>query len=269
MNAQINDISTRYEISGQGPWLTLSHSLATDLTMFADQIEILNKHFTVLQYDTRGHGGTTATPGPYSLNQLADDAAALMRYLGITKSHWLGLSMGGMIGQGIALRHPTLIDRIILADTSGQTPAAAVAVWEDRAQTARTQGMAALVPSTLARWFTEPFRNGQPKRMKEVALLISGTPVEGYANCCLAISQNNFLPLLNTLTNAALLIVGEKDESTPLAASQAIADQWRNAKVTVIPDASHISNIEQPALFNAAVLEFLLDTEAGAVPVSL
>ena len=153
MQATINGLSTHYEISGEGPWITLSHSLACSSEMWKPQVELLKKHFTVLCYDTRGHGKTEATKGPYTLEQLADDAHALLQHLKIDKTHWMGLSMGGMIGQVLAIRHPECLDKVIIADSTGKAPPIGVAMWGERAQLARDKGMAALVEPTLGRWF--------------------------------------------------------------------------------------------------------------------
>ena len=257
LQARIADIDVRYEVRGQGPWLTLSHSLAVHGGMWAPQIDALARHFTVLNYDTRGHGGTSAPPAPYTLEQLADDAHGLLQHLGVTRTHWLGLSMGGMIGQTLALRHPEVLDRVVLADTTGQVPAAGAAMWADRVRIARSEGMQALCQPTLSRWFTEPFLKAQPALMEKIGAMIAATPVEGYAGCCAAIATTDTLARLAAQRSPALVIVGDQDAATPPAAAEAIARHWPGAKLRVIADASHLSNIEQAAVFNAAVLDFL------------
>lgn len=257
MHAHIGDIDVHYEITGQGPWLTLSHSLAVHMGMWDPQLQALSQHFRVLRYDTRGHGATGAPPAPYMLEQLADDAYGLLQHLGITRTHWLGLSMGGMIGQTLAIRHPQVLDRVVLADTTGRMPAAAAALWAERAAIARSEGLQALEQPTLSRWFTEPFRQAQPALMAQVGAMIRATPVEGYAGCCAAIAATDTLAALGAMKSRALVIVGEHDPATPPAAAQAIAAHWPGAQLLEIPDASHLANIEQPAAFTAAVLDFL------------
>ncbi len=256
-HARIGDIAVHYEITGQGPWITLSHSLATHLGMWEPQVSALAAHFTVLRYDTRGHGLTDAPGGPYTLEQLADDAFALLQHLGIARTHWLGLSMGGMVGQMLALRQPHVLDRVILADTTGQVPAAGAALWAERARLAREEGMASLVQPTLDRWFTPAFRDRSPQRMAEVGAMIAGTAVDGYAGCCAAIATTNTLTALAAQRSPALVIVGEHDPATPPAAAQALAAHWPGARLVVLPDASHLANLEQPQAFNDAVLDFL------------
>ncbi len=257
MHARIGDIDVHYEISGQGPWLTLSHSLAVHLGMWEPQVQDLSQHFRLLRYDTRGHGASSAPPAPYTLAQLADDAHGLLLHLGIARTHWLGLSMGGMIGQTLAIRHPEILDRVVLADTTGQVPAAGAAMWADRVHLARSEGLQALEQPTLSRWFTEPFRQAEPALMAQVGAMISATPVEGYAGCCAAIAATDTLAGLAAMRSRALVIVGDQDAATPPAAAEAIAAHWPGAQLVVIPSASHLSNMEQPAAFTSAVLSFL------------
>lgn len=257
MQARIRDLDIHYDIAGQGPWLTLSHSLATDLDMWQPQLAALQAHFTVLRYDTRGHGGSEATPAPYTLEQLADDAHALLQHLGVSRTHWLGLSMGGMVGQTLALRHPEVLDRVVLADTAGRMAPGAATLWAERIATARTQGMAALAQPTLARWFTEPYRQAQPEVMAQIGAMIESTPVEGYAGCCAAIAQLDTLERLRTLTHPALVIVGEDDPGTPPAMAEQICAHWPGAQLMRLAEASHLANVEQAEAFNRAVLEFL------------
>lgn len=257
MKARIGDIDIHYTVTGQGPWITLSHSLAAHSGMWAPQVRLLSPHFTVLCVDTRGHGGTDAPPGPYTLAQLADDAYGLLQHLGVARTHWMGLSMGGMIGQELALRHPEVLDRVILADTSGRGAPEAPRLWAERAQAARSGGMGALVEPTLSRWFTEPFRRTHPEVMAEVGAMIAGTPVEGYAGCCAAIAGLDTLDRLPALRHPALVLVGEQDAGTPPAMAAAITARWPGARLVVLPDAAHLANLEQPGAFNREVLEFL------------
>src|SRR5215813_8816576 len=143
MKITANGININYILEGpaSGPIVTMSHSLATDLTMWDPQVPELRSHYRVLRYDTRGHGGTDAPPGPYALEQLTDDAGALLQALGITRTHFIGLSMGGMIGQLLALQHPELLQSLTLCDTMSRVPMEAKATWDERVQTAQNQGM--------------------------------------------------------------------------------------------------------------------------------
>ena len=163
MRAQANGIGIHYEIEGQGPWLVMSHSLACELHMWDAQAAALRDRFKVLRFDTRGHGGSDAPAGAYTLEQLADDLEALLGGLGVTRCHYMGLSMGGMIGMTHALKYPGRFERMILCNTSSRIPPEAAPVWKGRIDTVTAAGMEPLVEPTLARWFTAPFLAQQPE----------------------------------------------------------------------------------------------------------
>src|SRR5213594_4833158 len=142
MKITANGISMNYTLDGPtgAPVVTLSHSLATTLAMWEPQLKALTARWRVLNYDTRGHGGTDAPRGAYTLDQLAADAQALLRALGIARTHWVGLSMGGMIGQALALKSPDVLLSLSLCDTSSRIPADAKPLWDDRSRTAEEKG---------------------------------------------------------------------------------------------------------------------------------
>src|SRR5437870_1806066 len=175
MNVTANGIRMHYALEGPAgaPVVTLSHSLAARLEMWEPQVKALAGRWRVLRYDTRGHGGSDAPAGPYTLDELAEDARALLGALGISTTHWVGLSMGGMIGQTLALKAPELFASLVLCDTTSRVPPEAKPQWEERIRTADTEGMESLVEPTLGRWFTPPFRERQP----EVVERDPGTPV--------------------------------------------------------------------------------------------
>ena len=166
MKLDVDDITVHYTIEGEGPWITLSHSLACNLGMWDEQMPVLTRKYKVLRYDTRGHGETSAPSGDYTLEQLADDAKGLLDALGIRRTHWVGLSMGGMIGQTFALKYHGVFQSMVLADTTSRRAPDAAKLWGDRIKIAREQGMAPLIEPTLARWFTEPYRMSHPHVME-------------------------------------------------------------------------------------------------------
>ena len=257
MKIDVNGITAHYAIEGQGPWVTLSHSLACNLGMWDDQVGVLARRFKVLRYDTRGHGQSSAPPGEYTLEQLADDAKALFDALGIRQTHWIGLSMGGMIGQTFALRYPGIFRSMVLADTTSRRAPDAAKLWGDRIRIAREQGMGPLVEPTLARWFTEPYRKAQPAVVEHIAAGIRATPPAGYAGCCDAISKIDVTDRLHEIECPTLVVVGEQDMGTPPAMARAIAENLPGAELKIIPSAAHLSNIEQAQIFNDAVMRFL------------
>jgi 3-oxoadipate enol-lactonase len=262
MHARIGDLDIHYQIDGDGPWLTLSHALAASNEMWAAQLPVMTRHFKVLRVDTRGHGRSSAPTGPYTLEGLADDVHGLFRELGIARSHWLGMSLGGMIGQAFALKYPSELTSLVLADTTARGAPNAETMWAERSALARSQGMRGLTASTLARWFTDAFRSARPEVITSVVAMIEATPVEGYAGCCAAIAQLDVLDRLSTLDLPALVIVGEHDLATPPPMAHAMHERLAGSELMVLRGAAHIGNIEQADAFNAAALSFLM--RAGA-----
>ena len=167
---EINGISIRYAIAGSGPWVTLAHSLSCDLTMWDELAAALAPTFTVLRHDTRGHGGSGAPEGAYSFEQLSADVSGLLDALGIERTHFVGLSMGGMIGQHFALAAPRRLNKLVIASSTSRIPPEASPVWDERIRLAREQGCTALVEGTLGRWFTPAFRAAM------VSLMAGGVP---------------------------------------------------------------------------------------------
>jgi 3-oxoadipate enol-lactonase len=257
MKVKANGIEIHYEIEGSGPWVTLSHSLACNLHMWDEQMAALTKKYRVLRYDTRGHGQSSAPEGEYTLEQLADDTKALLDALGIRETHWVGLSMGGMIGQAFALKYPGVFRSMVLADTTSRRPPDAAKMWGERIATARDKGMEALVESTLGRWFTEPYRNAHRDVMERIAGYIRSTPVAGFIGCCHAISRVDYLARLKEIRIPALVLVGEHDQGTPPEAARAIHENLPGSELKIIPSAAHLSNVEQAQIFNDALLGFL------------
>jgi 3-oxoadipate enol-lactonase len=245
-----------YAIEGDGPWLTLSHSLASNMRMWYPQIPLLTKHFKVLRFDTRGHGNSSAPSDPYTLDDLAQDVFDVFQSLGIDRTHWLGLSMGGMIGQTLILKYPQLFESLVLADTTSRRPDNAKQMWGERIAQAKTKGMEAMVESTLKRWFADDFRKNNPIIMQEIAAGIATTSVNGFCGCCEAISHINTFERLNEISCPTLIMVGEHDHGTPPHMARSMKEKMPNAQFHEIPNAGHISNIEQPEIFNQNLMNF-------------
>lgn len=259
MKLQLDGLTTNYELHGPegAPWLVLSHSLACSSAMWAPQVEALKGDYRILAYDTRGHGGTEAPPGPYTLEQLADDLHALLGALGVERPHYCGLSMGGMIGQTYALRYPGRLRSLTLADTTSRYPAEAAAVWAQRIEVARAQGMGPLAQPTLQRWFTPAFHARCPEVVASVRQLILATPVAGYVGCSQAIPRIDLTARLHAIDCPVLVICGADDPGTPLAMSEEIHAHIPGSRLVVLPEAAHLANLEQPEAFTAALRGFL------------
>ncbi|MCM2287502.1 MAG: 3-oxoadipate enol-lactonase [Sulfuritalea sp.] len=252
-----NGISIHYTVEGSGPWVTLSHSLTTDLSMWDQLAVALAPTFTVLRYDTRGHGKSSAPDGAYRFEQLCGDALGLLDALQIARTHFVGLSMGGMIAQHLALLAPQRLNKLVIANCTSRIPPEAAAIWDERIAQARAQGTAALAEATLGRWFTHAFRSARPDLMARIAAMIAATPVAGYVGCAEAIRRLDLTAHLPNITTPTLVVVGADDPGTPPAASAVIAAAIPGARLEIIPSASHLSCIEQPEIFNRLVANFL------------
>ena len=259
MKITANGISINYQLEGPsgGPVVTLSHSLATNLSMWDPQMTALLSRYRILRYDTRGHGGTDTPAGPYTLEQLAEDVRALLGAMGIARTHFIGLSMGGFIGQLLALSHPELLQSLVLCDTTSRIPPEARPTWDERIRVAQIRGMEPHVEPTIGRWFTPPFREQRADLVNPVRAIIRGTPPQGYIGCCHAIAALDLTDHLGGVRVPTLVIVGEDDPATPVAASRTIHERIQGSELVILKSASHLSNLEQPEAFNRAVTAFL------------
>jgi len=265
MKIIVNGNSLNYSLDGpkSAPTVMLSHSLSANMAMWEAQMAALGRLYRVLRYDTRGHGASGVTPGSYSLTQLALDAVGLLDALTIERVHFVGLSMGGMIGQVLGLEHGRRLSSLCICDSTSRVPADMVGVWDDRIRLAENEGMDALVESTVERWFTAPFRKRHKAEVDKVRRMIVETPVGGYVGCVQAIKRLDLTDRLGAVKTPTLVIVGKDDPSTPPAASEEINRRIGGSKLVVLDDAAHLSNVEQAKAFNDALLGFL-----GRVPAS-
>jgi 3-oxoadipate enol-lactonase len=257
MKLKANGIEIHYEREGSGPVVTFSHSLGCHLGMWDEQVRALRDRYTVLRYDTRGHGQSSAPAAAYTLDMLAEDLKGLLDGLGIAETHVVGLSMGGMIGQTFALKYPLRVESLALCDTTSRYPAGAAPVWEERIRTVEARGMAPLVEPTLGRWFTAAFRARRPDVMERVGGWIRSTPPAGYVGCCHAIPKIDVTHRLGELRCPVLVLVGEEDPGTPVEMAREIHAALPAAELAILRSASHLSNVEQPAEFTRVLLGFL------------
>lgn len=259
MQACLNDVVINYEIEGPegAPFLTFSHSLASSLELWDLQAAALRDKFRLLRFDTRGHGGSSAPPGPYSVEMLAADLIGLLDHLGIERTHFAGISMGGMIGQVVACRYADRLDRLILANTACRVDPASAPIWEERIGAAEKSGMEALAPDTLKRWLSDQFRRNQPELTERIRNMILSTPVMGFVGCSRAISAFDISHELRKVSAPTLIIAGRLDESAPVSAAMEIQERIEGAELAVMPGARHLSNVEASGLFNQAMERFL------------
>ena len=245
--------------NGKAPRRTvvLSHALGADLTMWDSLANLLAADCRVITYDHRGHGSSDAPESLYAIADLADDAARLLRELDTGPVVWIGLSMGGMVGQEMALRHPSLIGALIISNTTSEYPEAAQQVWQQRIETVRSQGLGAIADAVMGRYFHDAFRAQQSATVARFRQRLLTTDVIGYIGCCNAVGTVDTTSRLALIAAPTLVIAGELDQGTPLAMAQTLVDKIPQATLCVLEQASHISAIEQPELFNTAVMEFI------------
>jgi 3-oxoadipate enol-lactonase len=259
MQAETTDITISYNIEGpsNAPVIACSHCLAGSSGIWDAQVIALREKYRVLTFDTRGHGDTSAPEGPYSMEMLADDAVSLFDAIGIEKVHFMGISMGGMIAQVLALRHPRYISSLILCDTACSIPKAAAPLWEERIRSVSEQGMDALVEATLERWLSPDFRAHSPATTERIREIILNTPVAGFIGCCQAIREFDLGGEIAGIHVPTLIMVGENDPGTPVESSREIHDRLPRSELAVLPQAYHLSNIEAADAFNKRLLGFL------------
>jgi 3-oxoadipate enol-lactonase len=240
----------------RGPWLTCLHSLAADLRMWEPQVGPLGKAFRLLRLDARGHGGSSADNPARSVDDLAADVVAVWDALGIERSHVLGLSLGGMTGFGLALNHPSRVDRLIAADCRADAPSFFVEMWDKRQQTLREHGMAGVAEGTLPIWFSEDTRKSRPEIVEAARTMIVGTSEAGYMGASGALQKLDCKRRLSGIACPTLFLVGALDGAHPKEMRE-MASLVPGADFVELADAAHISNMEQPDRFNDAVLRFL------------
>ncbi len=248
-------IHLNYKISGPAdarPFV-FSNSLGTNLHMWDGQMAEAERHWRVIRYDQRGHGGSDAPDGDYGLARLGQDVIDLLAALDIEKAAFCGLSMGGMTGLWLAINHPDRFTRMALCNTSAFLPP--VELWNDRIAAVTESGMAAIDQAVLERWFTDAFRAAQPDEAERVRQMILTTRPAGYAGCCAAIRDMDQRQHIAAIDLPALVVIGAHDPATPPDHGELIVAAVKNAR-SVTLDAAHLSNIEQPEAFNRAVFGF-------------
>jgi 3-oxoadipate enol-lactonase len=248
-------IAYRFDGPEKGRVVLMSNSLMSSYEMWDWTVPALADRYRVLRYDTRGHGRTSTTPGPYSIAQLADDAAGLLDALGIASAHFVGLSMGGMIGQQLGARYPARVLSLSLCDTASEMPPREM--WEERLAIARSQGIPGLVDGTIKRWFTEPFIRRAPADIEKVRGMILGTGVEGYMACACAVRDMAQTTMLLGIRAPTLVLTGRQDPACTVNQSTVLHRMIDGSRLVILEDAAHLSNIEQPQAFNAAVRGFI------------
>ena len=262
-----NSIDLFYDLTGpaDAPVLAFANSLGTTLEMWDAQVRAFGNRFRCLRYDMRGHGRSEVLDEPASMDDFAADLAGLFDALGIAKAHVIGLSLGGMAAQALAVNHPERVESLVLMATAAymQPPGG----WDLRAETVRNQGTIAIVDATMQRWFTADTAALSPEQIKPVRDRFVAIDRHGYAVACLAIRDMDLRPLIGAICCPTLVVAGEDDPAAPIEMAEEIAGLIPGAEIVVVPEAAHLIAVEQPDAVNT-ILEAFLDRVAGRQPAA-
>ncbi|HLY46492.1 MAG TPA: alpha/beta fold hydrolase [Stellaceae bacterium] len=261
MLLQLHGRNIAYDLVGpeDAPTVCITHSLASDGGSWAEQVPaLLQGGFRVLRLDMRGHGGSDPVSGDYTMAALADDVAAALAVLAIPRVHYIGLSIGGMIGQAFALAHGERLISALWCDTLPASPTGADDIWAERLKTVRgANSLAPLADATVERWLTADFKAKHPGRWAQIRDTVIGTTPAGYLGCCAAILDFDFAPRLPALRLPTLVLCGSDDAGTPAAENRRLAGLVPGARYEEMPGCLHFPNVEMPDPFNRIMLGWL------------
>ncbi|WP_226468656.1 3-oxoadipate enol-lactonase [Luteimonas panaciterrae] len=245
-----------YRVDGLAdrPWLTLCNSIGTDLHMWDDQIDVLGQHFRILRYDCRGHARSIAPPPPWTIANLGHDVLALFDVLGIERTHFCGLSLGGLVGQWLALQAPQRIGRMIVCSTAAKI--GSTEAWRARIAQLREHGLDGIAAATPSRWFTDAFTETHPARIQALVAPLRAMPPEIYAAFCEVLIATDFRHDLSEIAAPLLAIAGSDDTTTPPVDLRFIAEHVKNGRYLELPG-RHLTNVESAPAFTRAVHDFL------------
>jgi 3-oxoadipate enol-lactonase len=243
----------------EAPVVAFSHSLAADSGMWAEQVPaFLTAGYRLLRIDMRGHGGSDAPPGNYSMRHLAEDVLCVLDGLELSAVDFCGLSIGGAIGQHLGINHPDRVRNLILCDTQPASFKDALTRWGGRIETIlEANSMEPIADATLARWLSADFKASHPVRWRQVRGMVTATTLQGYIGCAAALQNFNFVDDLPRISAPVLVICGENDPGADPELSRLISGRVRQGTYREIPRAGHLPNIEKADLFNATVLDWL------------
>lgn len=256
--ADLPGVRLHYQLDGDAslPVLVLSNSLGTNLEMWQPQMAALTRQFRVLRYDTRGHGQSAVTEGPYRIAQLGGDVIALLDHLGLQRVHFCGLSMGGITGMWLALNHAARLNKLILCNTAAYI--GPPENWTNRAAAVQRDGVGSIAAAVVDKWLTPDFAAAQPALVQHLRAMLSATDANGYAANCLAVRDSDLRGEIARIATPTLVIAGSGDIPTPPADGRYLAETIPGARYVELY-AAHLSNLQQVDGFSEAVLTFLAD----------
>ena len=254
----VQDVRIHYEFEQQPnrDVLVFSNSLGSTLSMWSSQMEALGAEFSILRYDSRGHGASSVPPFPYSVEQLAHDLLGLLDGLGLQRVHFCGLSLGGVVGQWLGVHAPGRLKRLVLCNTAAKI--GSESTWNERIATVRREGLAVVVPGTLERWFTPKFRSDFPAVVAGTRAMLMSADPSGYVASCAALRDVDLRETVKHIELPTLLVFGTEDPVTTPQDADYLLRTIAGSRALCLP-AAHLSNVESAADFNAALKNFLLD----------
>jgi 3-oxoadipate enol-lactonase len=248
---------TRVDGPEGAPALLLSNSLASDHTMWDGQMAMLTRRYRVIRYDTRGHGRSDAPEGAYDFPMLVADAVAVLDHHRVARATFMGLSLGGMTGLGLAIHHPGRVEALLCCDARADSPEPVRRMWDERIAAVRAGGMAAVAAATLDRWLVPAFRSANPDATARIERMILATPPAGYIGCAAALKGLDYLKDLPRIGCPALFLGGAQDAAASPEVMAAMAAAVPGARHAVVPDAAHLPNIDNAPGFDALIRTFL------------
>jgi 3-oxoadipate enol-lactonase len=253
---QVDGCRLSYGVEGppEAPALLLSSALGTTAAFWESQVPLLTRGFRVIRYDTRGHGRSSDPAGDYTIEQLGHDAVAILDAARAPRASVCGLSLGGLTAMWLAVHAPSRVDKIVVANTAARI--ATPSFWQDRIDLIRAQGLAPVVESGPLRWFSEAFRKQHPEVVASALRMQAGCSPRGYIGCAAALRDADLRDAIGEITAPTLVLTGRFDPVTPPSDGAAICARIVGARAIEL-DAAHLSNLEQPAAFATAVLDFL------------
>lgn len=245
----------------RAPVIVLAGSLGTDMSMWDPQVRALHDRFRLLRFDLRGHGSSPAPAGPYTIADLGGDLLALLDRLRIERANICGLSIGAMTAMWVAAHAPDRVQQLVLCCTSARFGVQARTTYRERAAMVRSRGLEPIADGVLARWFTPSFAHAHPDTVERVRRGLLATSREGYAGCCEALAAMDLRPELRSIEAPALVIAGEDDPATPPEHARLIADGIAGARLSLVPQAAHLANIERAEAVTALLRRFVHGNE--------
>jgi 3-oxoadipate enol-lactonase len=256
-------IAIKLEGPRDAPCIMLAHGVALDLRLWDDLVASVVPEYRVLRYDSRGHGGSPTGEGGFTLSDLGDDAIAVMDAAGVAKVHFVGLSMGGMVGMGLALDHGERLASAAICNARGAATPEYRKSWDDRSALVRQGGIAAIADATVSRWFTPEFPARNPDAVRVTLDMVLATSDEGYCASAEALKGLDYGSRLQENRVPVLYLAGEKDAGAPPPIVRRLHEMTPHSRYVELPGTGHISVTESPMAFRSAIIEFVRGADAG------